>query len=545
MLPIRFSAVPLAVCLAMATTLVRAENEGLEELDQATELQLKAESLQDLSEVVRLSESAIEKGLDEENTKFANQLIVSSLWQHASQLTAGIFEQGRLDRRWPRLRDQAMADLDKLHKRDDKFADAYVLEAKLQALPGGKRDQAIAAINKAVELQREAGEQDKQVESLLLRAALRENLDERLADVNEALQLAPASVAALTQRAAIRIQRNELEQALADFQELLKQDPTNLEVHQAIVEMYVQLEQYNEAVDYATKAIELSPETSRYYVLRSGLYEAQEKFDEALADLTKAIEVEPDSAAALLARARLHFFREDLEAARTDVKRLLQVAPDLPQGMLLKSMLAAADNDFPTAIATLQTILRSDPTNIELRQQLAAYYVADQRPRKAIQVLTQVLNDDKENWRAMRARGDALLSISKHADAIEDYNKALTIQPDDDGVLNNLAWVLATSPDDKLRDGKRSIQLATRACEVTNYERAHILSTLAAAYAETGDFENAIKWSTKACELGEKDLKEQLEQLKNELDHYQQNKPFRELQNIEEKPDPPANLLET
>ncbi len=104
---------------------------------------------------------------------------------------------------------------------------------------------------------------------------------------------------------------------------------------------------------------------------------------------------------------------------------------------------------------------------------------------------------------------------------------------------------MANSPKDEVRDGKRSVELANKACDVTEFKKPHILSTLAAAYAETGDFENAIKWSSKAVELGEEDLKDQIEQLKDELKHYQEGKPFRELQNIEEKPDPPARVLET
>jgi hypothetical protein len=96
---------------------------------------------------------------------------------------------------------------------------------------------------------------------------------------------------------------------------------------------------------------------------------------------------------------------------------------------------------------------------------------------------------------------------------------------------------LATSPEDKLRDGPRAIKLATKACEVTEYKKPHILSTLAAAYAETGDFETARKWSGKAVELGTKD-KEVDEQLQKELESYQQKKPWRERQTVEEKPDP-------
>ena len=66
--------------------------------------------------------------------------------------------------------------------------------------------------------------------------------------------------------------------------------------------------------------------------------------------------------------------------------------------------------------------------------------------------------------------------------------------------------MLATSPDEKLRDGPRALKFATKAAEATKYETPHILSTLAAAYAETGDFENAAKWSQKAVELSQKDV---------------------------------------
>ena len=98
--------------------------------------------------------------------------------------------------------------------------------------------------------------------------------------------------------------------------------------------------------------------------------------------------------------------------------------------------------------------------------------------------------------------------------------------------LNNLAWVLATSPDAKLRDGKRSLKLAKRACEVTEYKEAHILSTLAAACAENGDFPEAIRWSTEAVALGNRDVDEQLAK---ELKSYEAGKPWREKQTAEDE----------
>jgi tetratricopeptide (TPR) repeat protein len=126
-----------------------------------------------------------------------------------------------------------------------------------------------------------------------------------------------------------------------------------------------------------------------------------------------------------------------------------------------------------------------------------------------------------------------LLSVGRQAEAIADYERLLELQPDDSHVLNNLAWVLATSPDEKLRDGKRAIELATKACEVTDYKEAHILSTLAAGYAETGDFRTAIQWSQKAVAMGGE---EQLEPLKKELESYRAGQPVRELMTEPEEP---------
>jgi Flp pilus assembly protein TadD len=171
-------------------------------------------------------------------------------------------------------------------------------------------------------------------------------------------------------------------------------------------------------------------------------------------------------------------------------------------------------------------------------------YSAKKNWAKAIETDQAVLALDPTEWRALRGLGDAMLNTGRHAEAIANFEKALKLEPKDDGVLNNLAWVLATSPDDKLRDGHRAIQLATDACKLTEYKVPHILSTLAAAYAESGDFANAVKWSTKAVEVAnsskvndKENDQETKDALKKELENYKAKKPTREML-TEEKVEP-------
>jgi tetratricopeptide (TPR) repeat protein len=142
--------------------------------------------------------------------------------------------------------------------------------------------------------------------------------------------------------------------------------------------------------------------------------------------------------------------------------------------------------------------------------------------------------------------------MGRHSEAIKDYEQALQFgiaNPSlKSGVLNNLAWVLATSPDDSLRNGKRSIELATEAASLSDYKEPYILSTLAAAYAEAGDFEAAIEWSKKAIDLGRRGEHDNVKQLEQELNSFEKKEPLREKQeSLENKAPllPSEDLIDT
>lgn len=521
-----------SVCLLICGP-VRAEGEGQADLDKATELKIGAESLIQLDEVATLCESALKKGLDDENQKFARQLLTSTLYEHASRLAAEIFDRDPPNPQWPVIRKYAVEKLQQSLKVDDKQGNVQYLLARLQTLPGGDRELGLKAASAAVRL---AGDDNKELsKALLLRGALSDDEDRRLGDFNQAVLIDPTNSEALRVRGTYHLAREDYDKAAADFTKLLEADGNNVNAQHALSEALIQLKKYDEALQHADKAVEIDAKNPLSYTLRARVYLMKEDAKHALTDINKAIELDPRDATALMLRARYYLFENDLAKAKEDVNQLLVVRPGLVEGILLRSMIAAEEKRYDDAISDIRGLLRADPKNVEWRLQLAGYYVGSERPRHAIEIYDELVGEDPQNWMAMRGRADALLSVGKHAEAIEDYEKVLKLEPDHSGALNNLAWVLATSPEDKLRDGRRAIELAKKACELTDYKAAHILSTLASGYAETGDFDEAMKWSKKAVELGEgSDVKEQLEK---ELESYKQKKPWREMQKVEEKPD--------
>jgi cytochrome c-type biogenesis protein CcmH/NrfG len=110
-----------------------------------------------------------------------------------------------------------------------------------------------------------------------------------------------------------------------------------------------------------------------------------------------------------------------------------------------------------------------------------------------------------------------LTAKDKSKDAAEHYLAALKLKPEAPDILNNLAWLLATCTDKKVRDGSRAVQYARRACELTQFEQTVCLGTLAAAYAEAGKFDDAIAAAQRACDLAEKNGETDLLQKNREL----------------------------
>jgi serine/threonine-protein kinase len=122
----------------------------------------------------------------------------------------------------------------------------------------------------------------------------------------------------------------------------------------------------------------------------------------------------------------------------------------------------------------------------------------------------------------------AYLQARDYVNATQEIEKTTGLEsehPDD--TFNSLAWLQATCPDKHARNGAAAVQAATKACELTQWKNESYIDTLAAAYAESGDFDQAIKFQKQSLEMtsaSDTDRKG----MEERLHLYQQRKPYRE-----------------
>jgi len=96
---------------------------------------------------------------------------------------------------------------------------------------------------------------------------------------------------------------------------------------------------------------------------------------------------------------------------------------------------------------------------------------------------------------------DQMNKAGKSAEALQAYREAVRLHPNDPVALNNLAWSLAANPRQELRNGREAVEIASQAVELTGQHQPVLLGTLAAAYAEAGQFSKAVKMAQKARAL--------------------------------------------
>jgi tetratricopeptide (TPR) repeat protein len=188
-----------------------------------------------------------------------------------------------------------------------------------------------------------------------------------------------------------------------------------------------------------------------------------------------------------------------------------------------------AEGRTEEAMAHLRRALTLAPGFAQAHYDLGNLLLRLGRAGEAIPHFQETVQVRPNSAEAHRQLGNALRQAGRMAEAVGQYEKALAIRPDDIQASGTLAWVLATCPDSSLRNGAMALALALRADRLSGGQDPVVLGTLAAAYAEVGNFSEAIPIVQRALSLAAAESNSALAgALQGQLALYRAGSPFRE-----------------
>jgi protein O-mannosyl-transferase len=181
------------------------------------------------------------------------------------------------------------------------------------------------------------------------------------------------------------------------------------------------------------------------------------------------------------------------------------------------------------AISMLQAAVDLRPDNSPAHENLAKALLQKGKVSDALIHYRKLLELQPDNIEVHNIVGTVLVQQGRVREGVEEWQKVLAIQPDNGNAMSNLAWVLATSPDDSLRDGAKAVQLAEEALRISGRRIPIIFRTLAAAYAESGEFSKAIQAAQQGIELATSQGNSGLAaELQGNIALYQEQRPLRD-----------------
>lgn len=229
------------------------------------------------------------------------------------------------------------------------------------------------------------------------------------------------------------------------------------------------------------------------------------------ASFHRELACDPNSAEACLERGAEYFLDEKWEKAVKELTAAINKDPQNADAYFMRGAAWENLDEFAKAVSDFDTVVRLTPKDPEAYFARAECQDELGNAAAALADLETVLRLDRNNNDALRLRGKLREEARDYKGALADYQEAARLVPDDAWTLDNLAWVLATAPDARLRDGQKSLKTARQAVKLDGGKVWNSLDTLAAAYAEMGMFAEAERSEKDAIKLAPQDERPELQ----------------------------------
>jgi tetratricopeptide (TPR) repeat protein len=306
---------------------------------------------------------------------------------------------------------------------------------------------------------------------------------------------------AITVLGSLLAKDGKLEEAMNLYRQALRYKPHDPEAHFFMGHALEQQGKLDEAVAEYSQALWFKPLQEKTHLFLGVALAKQQKYAEAAAHYQAVLAINPESAAAQNNLARLLQTQGRLDEAIERYSAALKLDPNLAQAHNNLGVLLLQKGRLAEGIAQLREAVRLRPADFESLSNLALALNQQQNWKEAAEIFGRIEAGMANDPRLHYQFGLALAYLGKPREAMSSYARALLLQPDFPDALDRLSWILATDPRPEFRNGTEAVRMAERACELTGYKQALLLATLAAAYGETGRFQEAAVTAEKAGEI--------------------------------------------
>ena len=266
----------------------------------------------------------------------------------------------------------------------------------------------------------------------------------------------------------------------------------------------------DEGVDVMSSRIAADPSAENYN-LRGIVFSAHQKYDKAIADFTTSLARKKNNAGVLNNRGQAKYKKGDLSAAIVDFTAAIRADSKHYVALNNRALCHMDNEDFKAALKDLNSAIKLHEEYPEALNNRGIIHSRNGDYKAAIADFTAAIKVDERYTDAYGNRAFAHRRQKQFKKALTDLRTAIEKSPLQFEPVNDLAWMLATTNEPSVRDGKEAVELATRACQMTQYQNWNTIDTLAAAYAAAGDFKSAGQWIATALEKAPEDEKSDLE----------------------------------
>jgi tetratricopeptide (TPR) repeat protein len=305
---------------------------------------------------------------------------------------------------------------------------------------------------------------------------------------------------AITLLGSLLAREGKIEEAIDRYDAALRIKPAYPEAHFFLGNALEQQGKTAEAIKEYRQVLWYKPMKEQTHILLGAALAKEKNYAEAILHAQQALKLNSESAVAHNNLARALHAQGRLEEAIEHYRAALKHDPGLAQAHNNLGALLLQKGELEAGIAEVREALKLNPGNPEIGHNLALGLNQQGRWGEAAELFATTMRRLPPDAKACYQFGVALEHLQRTQEAMGQYASALLMEADFPEALDRLSWILATDSNAAFRNGVEAVRMAKRAVELAGGNDPGKLKTLAAAFAEKGEYREAITTAEKARE---------------------------------------------